>query len=976
MTDIKTKTAAQLKAVKEKEHPPPPPTEVPEPPSADRPDGATYQVGKILGKGGFAVCYSGQLLPTKQRFALKIVKSHMPPKMEQKFQTELQIHSKMKHKNVVQFLRAFSYEKCTYLILELCPNGSLMDMVKRRKGLTEPEVRFYSVQIAGAIKYMHSKGIIHRDLKMGNIFLDSQMNAKIGDFGLAALLVTGRDMHTIRRTTLCGTPNYIAPEILEKGKKGHDHMVDIWSLGIIMFAMFTSKPPFQSSTTDEIYRRARERDYDWPSAETSRRYISQEAKELVANMLQDAESRPEPEDIIQHPFFTCGYMPTEAEMTPRLREVPPEREEFYASRMSSSLQAQSYRNFKDMCRDCGIGPFAPVQVVHTQTWKEMAAEEKAGLTPLIPLEEGIVYRPFEEWLKEQQQIKARYTASVAAQASIATEDPLSTSQRAPVGLLRQPPQSFAAQQRMQHRPAGPAPPAKPRPAPEPALSTSQSVRTRTRRELPREGPPRPTVESVGKSLRTSTRSAPPVRAASQQPPERQLSERPTLDRQTSAPATTAPPAPAAAPKKETIGMRPATLFGASERQSRISGTKPDMILDRLRALDKELERALNSRSTAIVKSTSITPPHPHVVVKWVDYTNKFGLGYILNDGSVGCILRDIPTTENGKAALLPPAGVFIRGAERHIIRREDETYDDRSQPLPMTEPIKFFENNGETGLSEVVVSPEQFRVSVNEDGTAGKMQPGKDIFQHRKRERIILWKKFANYMIAYGRDDVAPVEETDPAGAISPGQKGTVAELVTFYQRFGDVGCWVFCDGHLQFNFPDHTKIVLDAQGQWCHFWHLPQDAAERLAATGTIGAAALDDRAMLSYPLQTLLNFHKPAAARTAASRSAKAPARTRLEIAPELQGIPAANDFRRKISFIRDVVREWVANGGLGNSQMSRESRLRWGGHRETISSHAPQKHVWVTVGARWGDQRISTYVDSRKPWELGEDVDSSKK
>jgi hypothetical protein len=84
VTDIKTKTAAQLKAVKEKEHPPPPPTEVPEPPSSDRPDGATYQVGKLLGKGGFAVCYSGQLLPTKQRFALKIVKSHMPPKMEQK----------------------------------------------------------------------------------------------------------------------------------------------------------------------------------------------------------------------------------------------------------------------------------------------------------------------------------------------------------------------------------------------------------------------------------------------------------------------------------------------------------------------------------------------------------------------------------------------------------------------------------------------------------------------------------------------------------------------------------------------------------------------------------------------------------------------------------------------------------------------------------------------------------------------------
>lgn len=80
----KTKTAAQLRAARDKDHPPPPPSEVAEPSSLDRPDGALYHVGKLLGKGGFAVCYSGQLLPTKQKFALKIVKSRMPPKMEQK----------------------------------------------------------------------------------------------------------------------------------------------------------------------------------------------------------------------------------------------------------------------------------------------------------------------------------------------------------------------------------------------------------------------------------------------------------------------------------------------------------------------------------------------------------------------------------------------------------------------------------------------------------------------------------------------------------------------------------------------------------------------------------------------------------------------------------------------------------------------------------------------------------------------------
>lgn len=82
--ELKPKTAAQVKAQKNKEHPPPPPAEVKEPTSTDRPDGALYQMGKLLGKGGFAICYEGQLVPTRKKFALKIVKSHMPPKMEQK----------------------------------------------------------------------------------------------------------------------------------------------------------------------------------------------------------------------------------------------------------------------------------------------------------------------------------------------------------------------------------------------------------------------------------------------------------------------------------------------------------------------------------------------------------------------------------------------------------------------------------------------------------------------------------------------------------------------------------------------------------------------------------------------------------------------------------------------------------------------------------------------------------------------------
>lgn len=130
----------------------------------------------------------------------------------------------------------------------------------------------------------------------------------------------------------------------------------------------------------------------------------------------------------------------------------------------------------------------------------------------------------------------------------------------------------------------------------------------------------------------------------------------------------------------------------------------------------------------------------------------------------------------------------------------------------------------------------------------------------------------------------------------------------------------------------------------------------------------------MLCYPLQTLLNFQSKPISRS--TRTATATTRKRPEIDPELQGIPAANDFRRKIEFIKNVVKEWVSNGGLGNSSMSRETRLRWTGYRELLTPITPQKHVWVTVGARWGDERISTFVDPRRPWELGDEAESSKR
>ncbi|KAG9515948.1 Pkinase-domain-containing protein, partial [Aureobasidium melanogenum] len=190
-----------------------------------------------LGKGGFAICFKAERLerdqPTGHVVALKIVKSRMEPaKLAQKFITELQIHSKLSHPNIVGFHRAFSFGESTYVVLELCSSGSLADMLKRRKNITMPEIRRFIIQVSGAVKYLHARNIVHRDLKTGNLFLDEKMNIKVGDFGLAALLVSGKDMDAKRRTTMCGTPNYLAPEILEKGK-GHSEKVDLWAIGII-----------------------------------------------------------------------------------------------------------------------------------------------------------------------------------------------------------------------------------------------------------------------------------------------------------------------------------------------------------------------------------------------------------------------------------------------------------------------------------------------------------------------------------------------------------------------------------------------------------------------------------------------------------------------------------------------------------------------------------------------------------------------
>jgi len=209
--------------------------------------------------------------------------------------SEIKIHRSLHHNNVVNFEHFFEDSENVYILLELCTNQSMNDLLRRRKRLHELEVQCYTTQLCTAVKYMNSHRVIHRDLKLGNLFLNDKMEVKVGDFGLATKL----EFDGERKRTICGTPNYIAPEILE-GKQGHSYEVDVWSIGVIIYTLIIGKPPFETSDVKTTYKRIRSNQYTFPETAT----ISDEARDLITRILQgDPSKRPTIEEITKHPWL-------------------------------------------------------------------------------------------------------------------------------------------------------------------------------------------------------------------------------------------------------------------------------------------------------------------------------------------------------------------------------------------------------------------------------------------------------------------------------------------------------------------------------------------------------------------------------------------------------------------------------------------------------------------------------------------------
>ena len=267
-----------------------------------------YKIGRFLGKGGFAKCYELICQDNNKIFAAKMIakNSLKTERQKQKLVTEIRIHKSCHYPNIVAFEHNFEDSENVYILLELCQNQTLNEIHVRRKVFTELEVQCYIIQLVKALQYLHSHRIIHRDLKLGNLFLNDKMELKVGDFGLATKL----DYDGEKKKTVCGTPNYIAPEVISRN--GHSYSVDTWAIGIIIFTLLCGKPPFETRDVQTTYGKIKAADYSFPE----HCKISQAARNLIQKILViDPKLRPSLKDILLDDFFNQGvaipkFLPT------------------------------------------------------------------------------------------------------------------------------------------------------------------------------------------------------------------------------------------------------------------------------------------------------------------------------------------------------------------------------------------------------------------------------------------------------------------------------------------------------------------------------------------------------------------------------------------------------------------------------------------------------------------------------------------
>lgn len=216
---------------------------------------------ELLGTGGFSKVYYSELIDGVP-CAIKIINKNgkiKKSRMNQIVNEEIKIQSSVIHSNIVGVKGHFEDENNYYIILEYCNSKTLLDLYKKTNSFSVNEIRSIVLQIIDATMYLHSRYIIHGDLKLGNIFLHDILQVKIGDFGLATQLKNADS----KITRFIGTPNYIAPEIINR--KPYSFSCDIWAIGVILYALVYKELPFEYINLELTYQRIRDNFYIIPN---------------------------------------------------------------------------------------------------------------------------------------------------------------------------------------------------------------------------------------------------------------------------------------------------------------------------------------------------------------------------------------------------------------------------------------------------------------------------------------------------------------------------------------------------------------------------------------------------------------------------------------------------------------------------------------------------------------------------------------
>ncbi|CAI5455394.1 unnamed protein product [Caenorhabditis angaria] len=292
-----------------------------------------------IGKGTFGRVELARDKISGAHYALKVLNIHKVVEMRQTehVHNEKKVLMRLKHPFIVKMYANEKDKNFLYMIMEYVPGGELFSYLRASRSFSNSMARFYASEIVCALEYIHSLGIVYRDLKPENLMLSKEGHIKMADFGFAKEL---RD----RTYTICGTPDYLAPESL--ARTGHNKGVDWWALGILIYEMMVGKPPFRGKTTKEIYEAIIDHKLKFP------RSFNLAAKDLVKKLLEvDRTQRigcmkNGTQDVKDHKWFEKVVW----DDTLHLRVEPPIVPTLYHSGDTG--------NFDDYEEEAGDGPIA------------------------------------------------------------------------------------------------------------------------------------------------------------------------------------------------------------------------------------------------------------------------------------------------------------------------------------------------------------------------------------------------------------------------------------------------------------------------------------------------------------------------------------------------------------------------------------------------------------------------------------------